>query len=445
MKVGIIGGGVGGLGAAYELTKLGPEVAVYERAPFLGGLASTFDVGGGQLERFYHHLFTSDTTIIDLLKELGLDKHLIWEHSKVGFFSHGKIYNFSSPLDLLRFKPVPLLDRVRMGLVTLYLQRYKDWRKLEGKIASAWIRKWAGKRNYEEIWGPLLTGKFTDKYKDQVAMPWLWSKFATRTKSRDKLGKEKLGYIKGSWGILVDELEKRVVQMGGQVYTSTAVNRILTAKGHVTGLAIQYPDGKKEDRVFDIVISTVPSFLLPRLVDLPKPFAEKCTAVEYEGAIAVIWVLKKPLSHIYWLNVADRDIPFLLVLEQTNLVPASEYGGKRIIYTANYVAQDDYRWKLSDDEIVKSYIPHLKKINPEFDESWIERTYVHKEGAAQPIMTTYYSKKAPPVKTPIEGLWMAAMSQVYPMDRGTNYSIQLAVQVAHRAVAETVAQTGAVT
>lgn len=442
MKVGIIGGGVGGLGAAYELAKLGHEVAVYERAPFLGGLASTFDVGGGRLERFYHHLFTSDTTIISLLKELSLDDHLIWEYSKVGFFSHGKVYNFSSPMDLLRFDPVPFVDRLRMGLVTLYLQRYKEWRKLEGKTASQWIRKWAGKRNFEEIWGPLLVGKFTTRYMDQVAMPWLWSKFATRTTSRDKLGKEKLGYIKGSWGLLVDELEKRVVQMGGDVYTSTAVNRILTVNGRVSGLAIQHPDGKTEEREFDIVISTVPSFLLPRLADLPKTFAEKCTAVEYEGAIAVIWVLKQSLSHIYWLNVADRDIPFLLVLEQTNLVPASEYGGKHIIYTANYVTPDDYRWKMSDEEIIQIYIPHLKKINPRFDESWIEKTYVHKEAAAQPIMTTHYSKKAPAVKTPIEGLWMAAMSQVYPMDRGTNYSIQLGMQVAHRAIAETLIRAG---
>ena len=433
MKVGIIGGGVGGLGAGYDLLKAGHEVSLYERAPFLGGLASTFDVGGGQLERFYHHLFTSDTTIIELLDDLGLGDRLIWEESKVGWFADGRIYPFSTPMDLLRFPRVGILDRIRLGLVTMYLQRYKDWKKLEGVTAAAWIRKWAGRRNWEMIWEPLMMGKFT-VYRDQVAMPWLWSKFVTRSASRDKMGKEKLGYIRGSWGMLVDELEKRIGGMGGEVHTSTTVNRIRTVENRVTGLDIEYEDGRKEEKEFDFVLSTVPTMLLPRLVDLPEEYAAKCTAVEYEGAIAVIWVLNREFSPIYWLNVADRDIPFLLALEQTNLVPSSEYGGRHIVYTANYVTRDDYRWPMNEEQIVADYIPHMKKINPDFDESWIEQTYLHKEPAAQPIMTTYYSEKMPSVQTPIEGLWTAAMSQVYPMDRGTNYSIQLAVEVARRAV-----------
>jgi protoporphyrinogen oxidase len=431
MRVGVIGGGVGGLAAAYELTKNGHQAALYERAPFLGGLASTFEVGGGRLERFYHHLFLSDTTIIALLHELGLGDRLIWEDSKVGYFTHGKVYPFSTATDLLRFSPVNILDRVRMGLVTLYLQRKKDWKKLEDKTAASFMLRWAGPNNYREIWEPLLLGKFT-VYAEQISMPWLWSKFATRVSSRKGLlGREQLGYIRGSWQVLVDGLVERIVQQGGEVHTGVGVDRILTVDGRVTGLSVQ-----GTEREFDAVIATVPSFLLPRLVDLPEDYAAKCQGVDYEGAIAVIWVLDRSLSPIYWLNVADRDIPFLLVLEQTNLVPPSEYGGKRIVYTANYVTRDDRRWKMSDEEIVADYIPHLKKINPAFDASWVERTYVHKEPAAQPIMTTNYSRKMPPLKTPVDGLWLAAMSQVYPEDRGTNYSIRLGQQVARMAMEE---------
>tara|TARA_Y100000588_G_C14260428_1_gene927377 strand:+ start:367 stop:1677 length:1311 start_codon:yes stop_codon:yes gene_type:complete len=436
VRVGIIGGGVGGLGAAYDLLKSGHEVELYERAPFLGGLASTFDVGGGQLERFYHHLFTSDTTIIELLQELGLDDRLIWEDSKVGWFADGKIYPFSTPFDLLKFSRVSIFDRIRMGLVTLYLQRYKNWKNLENITAAEWMRKWAGKRNWEMIWEPLMMGKFT-VYREQIAMPWLWSKFVTRSSSRQHLlGKEKLGYIRGSWGTLVDELQQRITNMNGILKPNTLVTQIVSQENRITGLKIRNADGEEKLRPFDVVISTVPTFLLPNLIDLPKEYADQCTSVEYEGAIAVIWVLKKPLSNIYWLNVADRDIPFLLALEQTNLVPPSEYGGKHIVYTANYVPKDDYRWPLDESDIVADYIPHLKKINPSFEESWIEKTYLHKEAAAQPIMTTNYSQKMPSVKTPINGLWTAAMSQVYPMDRGTNYSIQLGIDVARRAVKE---------
>ena len=434
MRVGIIGGGVGGLGAGYELAKMGHEVALYERAPFLGGLASTFDVGGGRLERFYHHLFLSDKTIIGLLHELGLGDRLIWEESKVGFFYRGGIYPFSTPMDLLRFTPVGFIDRLRMGLVTLYLQRVKNWRKFEGITAALFMRKWMGKRNYEVIWEPLLKGKFT-VYHDQIGMSWLWSKFATRVASRDKSFKEKLGYIRGSWGVLIDALEERIKEMGGQTYTDTSVTRILTDHGRVTGLAIQGPNGEQTERPFDRVIATVPSFTLPRLVDLPEEYVAKLQGVEYEGAIAVIWVLKHSLSPVYWLNIADPDIPFLLALEQTNLVPPSEYGGKHIVFTANYVTKDDHRWPMEAEEIFKEYIPHLKKINPDFDESWVEAYYLHKEPAAQPIMKANYLEQMPSTRTPVKGLWLASMSQVYPEDRGTNYSIRLGMQVAHQAVA----------
>ena len=435
MRVGIIGGGVGGLGAAYELAKLGHRVAVYERAPFLGGLAAPFEIGGGRLERFYHHLFLSDKTIIGLLKELGLGDHLIWEDSKVGFFYQGRTYNFSTPMDLLRFTPVGLLHRIRMGLVSLYLQRTKNWRKWEGTTAAEFMRKWAGKRNYEVIWEPMLKGKFTT-YHDQVAMPWLWSKFATRVTSRDRSLKEKLGYIRGSWGVLVDEMERRIREMGGDVHTSTTVKRIVTSEGHVSGLVVEGAGQQEEQVGFDLVIATVPSFALPRLVELPEEYVAKLQGVEYEGAIAVIWVLKQSLSPIYWLNVADEDIPFLLLLEQTNLVPRSEYGGKHIVYTANYVTREDKRWSMEADEIVREYLPHLKKINPDFQESWVEEYYLHKEPAAQPIVTVNYRERMPSVKTPIRGLWLAAMSQVYPEDRGTNYSLRLAMEVARRAVEE---------
>ena len=436
MKVGIIGGGVGGLAAGYELAKAGHTVELFERAPFLGGLASTFDVGGGRLERFYHHLFLSDTTIIGLLDELGLKDRLIWEDSTVGYFTHGRIFPFATAKDLLRFSPVGFLDRIRMGLVTLYIQRIKNWKRLEDTTAARFMRKWAGRRNYEEIWEPLLRGKF-GRYAEQVAMPWMWSKFATRVASRKSLlGREQLGYIQGSWQVLIDALEQRITEMGGEVRTGVGVSRIETSDNRVTGLTIAGADGAEELREYDAVLATVPSFLLPRLVDLPQNYLEKVNDIEYEGAIAVIWVMNRSLSPIYWLNIADPDIPFLLALEQTNLVPPSVYGGNHVLYTADYVTPEDHRWGLSDDELIESYVEHLKKINPEFDLSWVERTYVHREGAAQPIMTTHFSEKIPPNKTPVDGLWLAAMSQIYPEDRGTNYSIRQGQDVARAMMSE---------
>ena len=142
-------------------------------------------------------------------------------------------------------------------------------------------------------------------------MPWMWSKFATRVASRKGLlGREQLGYIEGSWQVLIDALEQRITEMGGEVRTGVGVSRIETSDNRVTGLTIAGPDGAEERREYDAVLATVPSFLLPRLVDLPEDYLGKVSGIDYEGAIAVIWVMKRSLSPIYWLNIADADIPF---------------------------------------------------------------------------------------------------------------------------------------
>src|SRR3990170_5828113 len=147
MKVGIVGGGVAGLAAAYRLAQRGQQVALYEASPFLGGLVRTFEIGGGRIESFYHHVFSTDTTVIELIEELGLGDRLVWLDSKVGFFHGGRIYDFVTPLDLLRFRPVSLIDRVRLGLMGVYLRRRKDWEAFERITAQEWILKFAGRRN----------------------------------------------------------------------------------------------------------------------------------------------------------------------------------------------------------------------------------------------------------------------------------------------------------
>ena len=129
MKIVIIGAGVAGLAAAYDLAGRGHEVDVVEAGPVIGGQVRTFEVGGGRLESFYHHLFLSDTEIVALLGELGLGDELQWIDSNVGLHAGGKAYPFVGPVDLLRFDQVSLITRVRLGLAALWLRRQTDWHR----------------------------------------------------------------------------------------------------------------------------------------------------------------------------------------------------------------------------------------------------------------------------------------------------------------------------
>ena len=432
MNVGIIGGGALGLAAAYDLTKEGHTVAVYERAPVLGGQAATFNVGGGRLERGYHHLFRSDRFIIGLIEELGLGDKLAWLESKVGFFSQGRIHPFTTPMDLLRFPPLNLYDRIKLGLLTVYLQKRKYWpRHYENITAAAWIRRYGGKRIYEAVWEPLLRGKFGDKAED-VSMVWLWGKIYLRTTSRGKgMNKELLGYPMGSFGEVFEALEAAIVRQGGAVHYPATVRRIVVEDGRATGLEVQHADGSQETRLFDAILSTTPSFIFPSLVpELPEAYAAPLLKIEYQAAVLIIMVLDRPFSHVYWMNIGDRSIPFVAVVEHTNYVDKKHYGGNHIVYLSNYLGKGSEMYTMDEEELWRLYVPALKKINPSFSETWVKKRYFHREAAAQPIIGRRYSEQIPSLKTPIENLWLANTTQIYPEDRGTNYSVRLGRLVA---------------
>ena len=431
MKVAIIGGGALGLAAAYDLCLEGHQPEVFEVAPFLGGQASTFEVGGGLLEKGYHHLFRSDTDIVDLIHRLGLGPKLHWIESKVGLYHGGRIWNFASPKDLLTFTPLSFLDRVRLGLVTLYLQKTKNWRRFESVTALEWLQKRVGRRPYEVIWEPMLRGKFGRHY-DKVSMAWLWGKIYLRVASRERIWeKEKLGYPMGSFGEIFDALDREIKRMGGDVRLSTGVRRVIVEDGRAVGLEVQTRGAEPETKRYDAIIATTPSYVFTRLAPmLPEDYKQRLSDVTYLSAVLAILVLDRPLSEKYWLNIADRSIPFVGIIEQTNFVSPELYGGKHVVYLTNYPATDEPIYQMTPDELLEEYLPHLSSVNPDFDRSWIVDYHHHKVDAAQPIIGVNYGEQIPDLRTPIPGLYLANTTQIYPEDRGTNYSVKLGREVA---------------
>ena len=432
MKVVIVGGGVAGMTSAYRLMQQGHEVALYEASPYLGGLVRTFEVGGSRLEAYYHHIFTSDTTIIRLIEELGVSDKLKWIESKVGWFDNGKIYNFVTPLDLLTFGPVPFIDRVRLGLMAMKLRKRDDWAEFERITAKDWIEKNVSKAAFDGMWGPLLRGKYGDSY-DEVAMAWLWSKIHLRMASRKggPLQKEQLGYLMGSFQVYIGEMERRMRAGGVQVHTGAPVERITAENNRATGIVLA--DGTHV--AADAVIAAVPSVLFKKLAPAMTPdYERRLDGVRWQGALCAVMTLKQPLSPIYWMNIGDRTMPFLAVVEHTNFVGPEHYGGNRIVYLSNYLTQDHEYFKKSDDELWAIFEPALKKINPAFSADWINERWIFRAPFAQPIITCNYGDIKPGHRTPVEGLYLETMTQIYPEDRGQNYSIKMGEEVAQMAI-----------
>ena len=288
-----------------------------------------------------------------------------------------------------------------------------------------------GRRPYQVIWEPMLRGKFGKHY-DEVSMAWLWGKIYLRVSSRERIwAKEKLGYPIGSFGEIFDVLDRKIREMGGEVHISAGVKRVVMEDGRARGLEVETPGSAPEIRQYDAVIATTPSYVFTRLVPpLPADYQKMLTGVTYLSAVLAILVLDRPLTSKYWLNIADRSMPFVGLIEQTNFVDPSLYGGKHIVYLTNYPATDEPIYQMSPEELLEEYLPHLPRINPDFDRSWIQDYHHHKVDAAQPIIGVNYSQRIPSNRTPIPGLYLANTTQIYPEDRGTNYSVKLGRQVA---------------
>ncbi len=424
--IGVVGGGFAGLTAALRLAQSGYEVTLWERGR-LGGQAATFEVAGTRLEIFYHHLFQSDTSITELANEIGVGDRLQWLPSNVGYFADGRIYPLNGALDLLKLGTIPPIDRLRLGLVTAYLQRVKDWKKYENVTAKDWLTRALGKRAYDRTLGPQLRAKF-GSYHDKIPMVWFWGKIWLRTTSRrSPLDQEKLGYFDGSFQVIVDALVEACERAGVRIVREGL--SAIQPDDHGAWLAV--PESGGEATRVDALLATVPSHVFQRMAPpLPSDYREKLDALEYEAAVVAILQLDRPLSEVYWLNIADDALPFTGVIEHTNFVSAEKYGGSRFVYLSKYMEPDHPNFTMTQDQILEEWLPYLSRINPDFNPSWVRESWVFRERAAQPIMPLRYSERIPEFRTPLPKLYLANTTQIYPEDRGTNYSVRLGNDIA---------------
>jgi protoporphyrinogen oxidase len=443
MRVCVIGAGVAGLAAGHRLSQSGHVCDLYERWPGLGGQAATLDVGGGaRLERYYHHLFMTDRYIQALCRQLGIPDELEWRPSSVAMFSGGRNHPFTTPLDLLRYTPLSPASRLRMGAAVLALQRRRRVEPFELITARAWIQRAMGKEVWEQVWGPLLRAKFGERA-DAIAMAWLWSKLTLRRELKGaEARKELLGYPRHSFEHIFAAQQHAIEAAGGHVLIDRPVARLQRdADGFVVhaGAPDSFRRGHDPARFdtlptparYDAVIATVPSDVFIGLLDeqlrrrLRADYLRRVRASEYHTALCMLIEVQQPLTPFYWTNVIDPELPFCGLVEHTNFIEPERYGGRRFAYVANYVAEDDRLLELSADELLTAYEPGLRRINAGFSRDWVRGLWLFREPHAQPIVTIGYRDRMPALDTGVPGLVLANTTQIYPEDRGTNYSVRL--------------------
>jgi len=432
LSIAVIGAGVAGMTAAWDLVRAGHEVHIYEAEPTVGGLAAGFSEPGWEwsMEKFYHHWFQTDQDILQIIDEIGKSDKVLFPRPKTSYWIDGRIYRSEMNASALSL-PLSLPALIRLGLTGVFLKFItNDWHSLEKVTADSWMRRWMGEEAYNKLWRPLLIGKFANLYQE-VNMAWLWARIKTRSL--------RLGIYEGGFQAFLDALAGAVMARGVQIHLSTPVQAITTANGK-PALTIN-----GHTTAYDRVISTSsPSLMLKLAPELAAtPYGQQMQELRSIGALCLVIALRQSLltDGTYWLNLPatspdkqTSQFPFLALVEHTNFMDKSHYGGDVLVYCGDYVPVDHEYLRMSADELLERFLPALQKVNPAFQRDWIRKTWLWRAPYAQPVPGVNHSQKIPALKTPLPGLYWASMSQVYPWDRGTNFAVEIGRRVAREAL-----------
>jgi protoporphyrinogen oxidase len=423
----VIGGGPAGLKAAHMLVKSGLETTLLESAPVLGGLASSFDVQGVRIERYYHFICKGDDELVETLAELGMSQHLHWRDSRMAYYVDGRLYPFLTPIELLRFSPLRLVDRVRAGVAVKLAQRMKE-EDLAPEKAIPWLRKMFGDRAYQVIWEPLMRFKFAEHAPD-ISAAWIWARMVRLSRSRTSPWREELGYIAGGSQRVLEGLGRDFEARGGRVVLSADVEQILFHEGRASGVR-----AGGETLPADVVVSTVtPGRFLKLAPALDGAYVEGLKRIPAIGIFCLFLRLTERVTPFFWVNTNDPRVPFAGMIEYTNLNPLPELGGDHILYVPQYLSPDDPRYGQTDEEVLRKYTDALALINPAFDRRWVKFSAVFRDRFAQPICLTDYRTSTPDISTPVPNLFLTDSSQLHPHDRNISGSFGLGKEAARRA------------
>jgi protoporphyrinogen oxidase len=410
----IIGGGILGLAMGYDLQKRGFQVRIWERAPELGGLmgrSSFSELDGLETERYYHAILSSDQTLMQLIDDLGLKSELHGVTTKMGFYHDGKMFPMSNPVDFLKFPPLSMFDRFRLGLTILGARRVKNWRELERIPVLEWLTKLGGKRTVEHIWKPLLRAKFDGGF-EKVPATYIWSRLVRVTDARGKSGAtEQMCFLTGGYIMLINALADAIRKRGGEINLGTTIQQVCIEDNQVVGL--QLADGMVPSEGVVITMQTpVARRLLPPNVPTLNERWSKLDG--YLGIVCMLLVLKRSLTPYYTLNITDERIPFTGVIETTNLIDRKYSGGYHLVYLPKYVSPTNPFARMDDAELTRSFLGYLRQMFPDFRDDDIAAMRIGRERYVEPLHPVAQTDDIPPIVSDVIGLYLVNSSQIYP-------------------------------
>ena len=420
---GIIGGGIMGMTLALRLAQRGDRVTVLESAPKLGGLTGAVEMDGVVWDRFYHVILMSDLNTRNIIREIGIENELQWVETKTGFFSGGKLYSMSNIFEFLKFPPINLIDKFRLGLTIIVASIIKDWKRMEGIPVEKWLTRWSGKRVFEKIWLPLLKAKLGNQYKDTSAL-FIWTTIQRMYSARKSgLKKEMFGYVSGGYDKINTAFEQKLRSLGVTIILNSQVKQVTGDHNNKVIVQTNLPDNYQ----FDNVISTLHADISVKIApSLTKEEIDKHAAIRYLGVVCPSILLSRPISKYYVTNITDSWPPFTGIIEMTALVDPAELGNRSLVYLPKYVEPGDDLFLKISDELREYFLKPLFKMYPDFSDKDVTFWNVSSARRVFALPTLNYSEKLPSIATSLEGYYIINSAQIINGTLNVNETVQVA-------------------
>ena len=422
-KWAIAGGGMLGLTLALRMAKQGHDVTLIEAAPSLGGLASVWKLGDVHWDRHYHVTLLSDSRLLNLIEEIGLNDELKWVETKTGFFTNGKLYSMSDTAEFLKFPPLNLIEKLRLGGTIFYASKIKNWKRLEKVKVADWLSRWSGKGTYEKIWKPLLKAKLGESY-HRTAASFIWAHISRMYNARRTgLKKEMFGYVEGGYRSIIHRMSDLLEELNVDIRVDHPISKV---KKQSDG-RFQIDFQGRASETFDRVIMTTPNSIMSRVCeDISDDEKARFDKVEYLGIVCASLLLKKPISPYYVTNITDTWVPMTAVIEMTTIVDTDEFGGRSLVYLPKYVPANHELFDKSDEEIQESFLSALETMYSDFDRAYVEAFNISRVRSVMAIPTLNYSELLPPMKSSVDGLFYVNSSYILRGNLNVNETITIA-------------------
>lgn len=422
-KWGIVGGGIMGMTLAHLLAKQGYDVTLFEGAPKLGGLVSSWKLGTVEWDKFYHVILLSDTRTRNILNEIGLEQEINWVETKTGFYSNGQLISMSNSIEFLKFPTINLIDKFRLALTILYASKIKNSRPLEQIPVTDWLLKWSGKNVFTKIWLPLLRAKLGESYQ-RTSAAFIWATIQRLYGARKSgLKKEMFGYVTGGYKRIVESFQQKLTEEGVSIKTNHQATEIRT--GANKRPIISFSNGHTEE--FDEVIVTLPGGLASSICkDLDADEKHKLNRLEYLGVICVAVLIDQSVSQFYVTNITDSWVPFTGVIEMTALVDKEYFENNHLIYLPKYVSPDDALFSKSDDEIKEYFVGNFLKMYPNLKLENIKFAGVARAKHVITVLDKDYTAHLPAIETSMPSVYIINSAHINTGTLNVNETIKVA-------------------